>query len=41
MGGNRNRIGRRGKAMKQTITRLASSIIDLAGEIGTEAEARR
>lgn len=25
--------------MKQTITRLASSIIDLAGEVGTVAEA--
>lgn len=25
--------------MKRTITRLASSIIDLTGEIGTEAEA--
>ena len=25
--------------MKTTLTRLASSIIDLAGEIGTEAEA--
>jgi hypothetical protein len=25
--------------MKQAITRVASSIIDLAGEIGTEAEA--
>ena len=25
--------------MKQTITRLASSIIDLAGEVGTTAEA--
>jgi hypothetical protein len=29
----------KGDHMKQTITRLAASIIDLAGEIGTEAEA--